>query len=607
MRVSSRWFDVKKRVVLLGMPNTGKSTLFNRLTGSMARTGNWPGITVDLLTARLIVGGDLVELVDLPGIYDLRGYSEDEMVVQRFLQTQAIDALLIVANAVQLRRQLSLVLQAAQLGIPCLLILNMRDEAEQMAIRIDCEGLAQELEMPVLALSAKRGEGLTQLEPALAGLLEGEDAPGRVADIAHIHWTQEQQLQLAIERAARYVHIPALASPQMSDRIDRWLLHPVWGLPLFFLVLYGVFQGVYALGAPIQDLMAILFDSIKTQALTPLLAFLPPFVRGLLLEGLWDGLSTVASFVPVIVLFFLLMALLEDTGYFSRAAYLMDALMARLGLDGRAFVMVLMGLGCNVPALMGTRVMRSRALRLLTMLIIPLSLCSARLQVFLFLSSVLFSPQRAPLVLFSLYIISILTAMLTAFLFKRWLPASEPFILELPPYRWPTLRMMWLRGWHEVLHFVRRASKFITAGVVMIWLLTHLPWGEPVAGPQTLAGMIGHAAHPLLAPLGMDDHLAVTLIFGFVAKEIVLGALAVIYAAQGPALAAHLRLQMDTVQAFSYMLFTLIYTPCLSTVATLYNESRSKRYTLLAVAWPIGLAWLCSFVFYQSARALGWH
>ncbi len=597
---------MKKRVVLLGMPNTGKSTLFNRLTGSMARTGNWPGITVDLLTARLIVGGDLIELVDLPGIYDLRGYSDDEKVVQHFLQTQAIDAILIVANAVQLQRQLGLILQVAALGRPCLLALNMRDEADQLAIRIDCEGLAQELEMPVIALSAKRGEGMRQVDPSLAALLAGDVREAQPLGQTWIHVPNEAHLSRAQERALRHIHVPAQATPQMTDRIDRWLLHPVFGLPLFFLILYVIFQGVYALGSPIQDALSALFDGIKTHLLTPWLGFLPDFLRGLLLDGLWDGLSTVASFVPVIVLFFLLMALLEDTGYFSRAAYLMDALMSRLGLDGRAFVMVLMGFGCNVPALMGTRVMRSRPLRLLTMLIIPLSLCSARLQVFLFLTSVLFSPHQAPLVLFSLYLISILTAMLTAFIFKRWLPATEPFVLELPPYRWPTLGMMWLRGWHEVLHFVRRASKFITAGVVMIWLLTHLPWGEPVASAHTLAGLIGHYAHPVLAPLGMDDHLAVTLIFGFVAKEIVLGALAVIYAAQGPALAEHLRLQMDAVQAFSYMLFTLIYTPCLSTVVTLYNESRSRLYTLVAVAWPIALAWVCSFAFYQGAHLLGY-
>ncbi len=596
---------MKKRIVLLGMPNTGKSTLFNRLTGSMARTGNWPGITVDLMTARLIVGGDLVELVDLPGIYDLRGYSDDEEVVRAFLMTQEVHAIIVVANAVQLERQLHLAFQVLSLGIPALLALNMQDEAQQMSIHIDVEGIARETEMPVIALSAKRGLGINQVEPALASLLAGQVDRKHTKDILG-HLPSEHKLREQVASSARYIHVPAHATQELTDRLDRILLHPLWGLPLFFAVLYVVFQGVYALGTPLQDLLGHLFDVIKIQALMPLTQALPPFIQGLLLDGVWDGLSTVAAFIPVIILFFLLMALVEDTGYFSRAAYLMDALMARMGLDGRAFVMVLMGFGCNVPALMGTRVMRSRVLRLLTMLIIPMSLCSARLQVFLFLASVMFSPHAAPLVLFSLYLISVLTALLTALLFKKYFRATEPFVLELPPYRLPTLRMMWLRGWHEVHHFIKRASKFITAGVVMVWLLTHLPWGVAEAGPHSWAGMMGHVMRPILSPLGFNDSLAVTLLFGFVAKEIVLGALAVIYHAQGSELADHLRLSMDWVQAYSYMLFTLIYTPCLSTVVTLYNESRSRWFTLLAVAWPVGLAWLVSFVFYQSARYLGY-
>jgi ferrous iron transport protein B len=278
--------------------------------------------------------------------------------------------------------------------------------------------------------------------------------------------------------------------------------------------------------------------------------------------------------------------------------------MARFGLDGRSFVMVLMGFGCNVPALMGTRVIRSRGLRLLTMLVIPMSLCSARLQVFVFFIAALFSARVAPLVLFSLYLISILSAMLTSLLFKRRYVNNDPFVLEMPPYRLPTLRQMLLRGWHEVRHFIRRATRFIILGVVLVWLLTNFPLGAASGGPDTWAGQIGELLNPVLSPLGIDPKLTIALIFGFVAKEIVIGSLAVIYGQDGGALTSAIAHQIDWVQAYSFMLFTLIYTPCLSTIATIMTESKSRAFSLLAVAWPLGLAWSVSFLFYQAARQL---
>jgi ferrous iron transport protein B len=300
------------------------------------------------------------------------------------------------------------------------------------------------------------------------------------------------------------------------------------------------------------------------------------------------------------------MAIVEDSGYLSRSAFLMDALMQRLGLDGRSFVMSLMGFGCNVPAIMGTRVMRSPALRMLSMLIIPFSLCSARLNVFIFMTTALFSKQSAPVVLFSLYLLSFVAAILTAFLFKSRYPNKEPFVLELPPYRFPTLKQMLLRAWSEVRHFLRWSYRFITFGVVMIWLLNNLPPGVPPASSQTLSGIIGQVTQPILGPVGINSQLAVALIFGFIAKEIVLGGLAVIYGKEeGADLMGAIAHQIDWVQAYSFMLFTLLYIPCLSTVAVLKSESKSWKFALFAVSWSVGLAWVTSFIFYQGARALG--
>jgi ferrous iron transport protein B len=338
----------------------------------------------------------------------------------------------------------------------------------------------------------------------------------------------------------------------------------------------------------------------------PLLAWLPAIAQGFLLDGIYAGMVTVAAFVPLIILFFLFMAVIEDSGYLSRAAFLTDALMAKLGLDGRSFVMMLMGFGCNVPAAMGTRIMRSRGLRLLTMMIIPVSLCSARLQVFLFLTAAIFVPRQAPWVIFSLYLMSFVAAIVTAVVFKDRFRSDEPFVLELPPYRLPTLRQIVLRAWQEVRHFLRRATKFIIGGVVLIWLLTNLPVGAAPGGPDTFAGLLGQLFQPLLAPLGIDARLTVALIFGFVAKEVLIGAFAVIFGQEGQALAADLAVRMDWVQAYSFMLFTLIYTPCISTVAALRAEAKSSAFALLSVTWSILLAWTASFVFFQTARHLGY-
>jgi ferrous iron transport protein B len=284
----------------------------------------------------------------------------------------------------------------------------------------------------------------------------------------------------------------------------------------------------------------------------------------------------------------------------------MDAFMERLGLDGRSFVMSLMGFGCNVPAIMGTRVMRSPGLRMLSMLVIPFSLCSARLNVFIFMTTALFSPQIAPVVLFSLYLFSFVAAILTAFLFRGRYPNKEPLVLELPPYRFPTIKQMWLRAWGEIRHFLKWSNRFIIFGVVAIWLLNNLPFGVPVASSQTLSGMIGQATQPLLAPIGINPQLAVALIFGFIAKEIVLGGLAVIYGkSEGADLMGAIAHQIDWVQAYSFMLFTLLYVPCLSTVAVLKSESKSWKFAVISVVWSVGLAWVTSFIFYQSARVLG--
>jgi ferrous iron transport protein B len=594
-----------KRIALIGMPNAGKSTLFNRMSGASAKVANWPGVTVDLLSAKLLLSNAMTEIIDLPGIYDLHGFSDDEQVVRHFLCNNTVDLVLIVANATQVDRQLTLALQLKALGLPAVLLLNMSDEAKKMGITINAQQLGREIGFPTVLLSAKYGQGYTDAYQLIEQTLKTAEPVPTVS--LEENFALDQDVEQKLEQIVRHsVDLPAQASHTLTQTLDKVLLHQWFGLPLFFAVMYLMFEAVYTLGGPLQDGVAWLLDTFRELVLAPVLSFAPPLLNSFLLDGVYDGIATVASFVPVIILFFLFMAIIEDSGYLSRAAFLMDSLMTKMGLDGRSFVMLLMGFGCNVPALMGTRTMRSRGLRLLTMLVIPFSLCSARLQVFVFMATALFAPSQAPLVLFSLYMMTFAVVVLTAILFKGQFNSQEPFALELPPYRAPTLRQMMLRGWHEVRHFLHRATKFITLGVVLVWILTNMPYGVEPASAASWSGWIGEFMSPILSPAGINPELTIALIFGFVAKEIVIGALAVIYGMEGIELMNGIAQQIDWVQAYSFMLFTLIYTPCLSTIATIRAEARAAWFTALSLIWPMTLAWTVSTVFYQTARYLGY-
>ncbi len=593
-----------KHVAVLGMPNTGKSTFFNRLTGANTSIGNWPGITVDLMMAKVKLGEELTEVIDLPGIYDLRGFSEDEAVVRRFLESTPLHLVIIILNATQLDRQISLALQVKHLNLPAVLLLNMADEAPQFGVEFDPDKISQHLGIPVLPISAKYGNGYEAALKAIHNAVQQQDKPIITGSVEMCPACDEKiavEMENLLQQA---VSTPEQIQTNLTTQLDRVLLHPILGLPIFFGAMYLMFKIVYALGIPLQDQLQKLLDWVQASALKPLVAGLPSFWQGFLLDGIYTGLGTVASFIPIIILFFFCMAIVEDSGYLSRSAFLMDAFMERLGLDGRSFVMSLMGFGCNVPAIMGTRVMRSPGLRLLSMLVIPFSLCSARLNVFIFMTTALFSQNAAPLVLFSLYILSFVAAIFTATLFKSKYPNKEPLVLELPPYRFPTIGLIFMRAGNEVKNFLRWSYRFIILGVIAIWLLNNLPPGVPPASSHTFSGMIGNLTQPLLSPLGINSQLAVALIFGFVAKEIVLGGLAVIYGQSEQHLMGAIAHQIDWVQAYSFMLFTLLYVPCLSTVAVLKSESKSGKFALMSVAWSVGLAWVASFIFYQGTRIL---
>ncbi|MDG2990793.1 ferrous iron transport protein B [Candidatus Synechococcus calcipolaris G9] len=596
------------RIALVGMPNTGKSTFFNRITGAAARVANWPGITVDLAQATVTLNGQPTTIVDLPGIYDLAGEAADEAIVRQFLTTVPVRLVLIILNASQIHHQIRLVLQIKAWGVPALVLLNMADEAQRYGIKIDPHLLSQTLGLPVTLLSAKYGGGYLEAYGEISRALEQSAAA--IAPLGN----PETPLALAPitpeaidELLQDGVQVSPRAGEDINQRLDSFLLHPLWGLPLFFLGIFLLFEAVWFFGLRLQEILSDSFVWFQEQVLTVALADLSPGWQGFFIDGIYGGIVTVAAFVPLVIIFFTVMAFIEDSGYLSRSAYLMDGLMARLGLDGRSFVLSLMGFGCNVPALMGTRVIRSPGLRLLTMLVIPFSLCSARLQVFVFMAACLFDHRLGPIIIVSLYLWSCVAAMGTALLFRGQFPNDESFVLELPPYRLPTVSQIFSRAWGEVRHFLQRASGFIITGVIGVWGLTHFPLNVEPASLQTWAGQIGAGLQPLLAPVGINAQLTIALIFGFVAKEIVVGSLAVIYHLQGSELQGAIAQQITPLQAYCFMLFTLLYTPCLSTLATLQTESKRWRFTLMATAYSLVLAWGVSGLIYQIGQGLGWH
>ena len=579
-----------KRIALIGMPNTGKSTLFNRISGSSVKVANWPGVTVDVYSVKTLINGELTELIDLPGIYDLSGYSDDEIIVKNILENNKIDEIFFILNSTQIDRQLPLAIEVKKLGFPMTIIANMIDESKKYGITYNFEKMEKLLGCHVLPMSGKYGLGIKSL-------YQKKDADNLKNKLVNKNTDSEAQAKKIINASVIY---PPTLNDKNTARLDSFFLHPWLGLPIFLLIIFSVFQIVFSLGSPLQGLMGSLFSYIESTFIQKLTANLNPILNSFLIEGLYAGISTVAAFVPIIILFFFVMTIVEDSGYFSRAAFLMDKTMERMGLDGRGFVLMLMGFGCNVPALMGTKIMRSKEIRFLTMLVIPFSLCSARLQVFLFLIAAFFSSFYGALVLFGLYLLSFFSIFVTAIIFKRYYVVNDPLVLELPPYRLPTILQILNRGWTEVYYFLKRTTKFIVIGVVSVWALTHFPQGYPVASEYTYAGKIGLFFDPLFSPLGIDPLLIVALIFGFIAKEILIGALAVIFSLEGRDLATHLSVLFTNGQAISFMIFTLIYTPCLSTIATIKSESKNLKLTIFSLLWSLLLAWLMSFIFYQT-------
>lgn len=568
-----------KKIALIGMPNSGKSTFFNSISGASARIANWSGVTVDIESVRTLIFGEMVELIDLPGIYSLQSGSDDEVVVHKFLKNNQIDEIFFILNSTQIDRQILLASELLSMGYTLRILCNMNDEAKKSGIQIQYDKLQKRLQIPIHPISAKFKEGYEFLS--------------KRQEVKKINVNSKKFVESEIKN---YISFPKTLDSSVTEKLDRFFLHPYFGLPIFFITLFFLFQIIYGVAEPIQDFLGGVFDYFGGLLQSNLALWLPNLLSSFIYDGMYLGITTVLTFVPVIIIFFLIMSFIENSGYLSRAAFLVDRMMEKMGLDGRSFVLILFGFGCNVPALMGTKIMRSKSIRYLSMLIIPFSLCSARLQVFLFFTAIFFEPKIGGLVLFSMYIISFLLIVFTAIIFKKDQSEEESVLIEMPAYQLPTLRQNILTATHEVKHFLARASKFILGGVIIVWFLTN----TYLSSDLSVADFIGNTLNPIFDPIGINDKLIIALIFGFIAKEIVIGALAVIFSGNDNTLPELLFNYITWQQAISFMIFTLIYTPCLSTIAVIKNQSKSNKLVLTSLVWSLVLAWLISFAAYQS-------
>ncbi|WP_433228075.1 ferrous iron transport protein B [Actinomadura formosensis] len=675
------------RVALAGNPNVGKSTLFNTLTGARQSVGNWPGKTVSVARGTWRASGGDVTLIDLPGTYSLLPGSPDEALTRDVLVDHGMDgrpdAVVIAVDAANLARNLYLLAQVMETGVPLVVALTMVDVARARGVRVDAGRLSALVGAPVVPMVPRRGEGLDALdravaealanprppavpplgdhvEPALAALAAELPAastarfPARWLSIALITGeavpgVPDGTAALARDLGAALVDGDDLGDPEVlvaeqryawvhkviadvvtrrgdtrttwSDRVDRVLTSRWSGAPIFLAVMWGVFVLTTKAAAPLTAALQALIDGpvagAAGGALTAIGAGAP--VRGLVVDGIIAGVGQLLGFVPLMAIMFVLLAVLEDSGYLARAAFVVDRLMRLIGLPGRAFLPLIVGFGCNVPAVAGTRILADRRHRLLTGLLVPFVTCSARLTVYVLVASVFFG-DAAGTVVFAMYVLSIALVIGIGLLLRRTLfrgMAGEPLVLDLPPYRLPTLRLIGTQTWVKLRAFLRTAGGVIVATVTLVWLLSSIPVGQGTFGDtpveHSVYGVAARTAAPAFAPAGFGDwHNSAALLTGFVAKEAVVSTTAQTYSMSESAgdgeLAPALRATFDRTSGghplpavLAFLVFLLAYTPCMATVAAQWAEM-GGRLTLFGIGMQLTVAWLLAVAVFQLGR-----
>jgi ferrous iron transport protein B len=598
-------------VALIGPPNSGKSTLFNRLTGLRQKVANYPGVTVEQHSARMSgIGHRELTLIDLPGIYSLHSYSEDARVAVDVLQgnmpgTPAPDAVLLVLDALQLNRQLMLAAPVLAMGLPTLVLLNMSDLMTARGGEIDPLALARELGAPVAMISATKGIGFDAIARFLVRLSEPLEV-------------RLQPMQLPVLQNAASCHqwasgvssrtkYKAPNSSNWTRRLDAVLLHKIWGPLIFLAVVIGVFQVVFAAGLPLSDWLTEIFTKAGAAAVN----FLPvPWLQVLLRDGVWNGVQAVLVFLPQILLLFLVIGVLEDSGYLARAALIADRVMRSIGLNGKAFIPLLSAYACAVPAIMAARTIENKRDRLATILVAPFMTCAARLPIYTLIIAA-FIPNRPILgdffglraaVMLSLYLLGFLAALATARVLKSSILKANaaPFILELPQYRWPTLRSIGLRLLDRGRVFVQQTGTVILAVTFVLWLLSIVPFHHGSVAPLTesVIGKLGHFIEPVIRPLGFNWKIGIGLLSSVIAREVIVGTLGTLYGAdpatQSVGLQAALRHDMTIGGAIALVVFFAFAMQCTSTLAVVRRETNSWKWPAVQFLYMTGLAYVAA-------------
>ena len=610
-------------VVLIGPPNSGKSTLFNRLTGLRQKVANYPGVTVEQHSGLMAgVGRDDLTLIDLPGIYSLSPFSEDARVSIDVLRgkmpgTPKPDAVLLVLDSLHLTRQLMLAAPVLAVGLPTLILLNMTDLMESRGGYIDPLKLARELGAPVAQISAVHGTGLEAVPLFLN---------------QHTQHTVAQPLALPVIGNAASTHTWAAQvsrrtgyraplSQENSRRIDNLLLHRIWGPLLFLVVVIGVFEVVFSVGQPLSDG----FGDILARMGSLVRPFLPAgWIQSLLLDGAWKGISSVLVFLPQILLLFLFIGILEDSGYLARAALIADRVMRTTGLNGKAFIPLLSAYACAVPAIMATRTIENKRDRFATILVTPFMTCSARLPVYMLLIAA-FIPNTfyvhgvlglRTIVMLSLYVAGFVGAMTTAWLLKSSILKSSdaPFILELPQYRMPTVRSLSLRLVDRARVFLRQAGTIILCVTLALWVLAHLPVIPTASGAITtpeladsLIGRLGHFIEPAIAPLGFNWKIGIGLLSSVLAREVMVSTMGTLYGADAATHAQNLQTalhhDMTLGGALALMIFFAFAMQCTSTMAVVRRETNSWKWPAIQFLYMLVMAYGAAFLVNHIAMA----
>jgi ferrous iron transport protein B len=603
-------------VVLIGPPNSGKSTLFNRLTGLRQKVANYPGVTVEQRSGLMSgVGRDDLTLIDLPGVYSLTPYSEDARVSVDVLKgrmpgTPKPDAVLLVLDSLHLTRQLMLAAPVLALGLPTLVLLNMSDLMESRGGQIDPLKLAKELGAPVAQISAVHGTGLDSV-PLFLNQHASPQAAQKPLSLPVLGNAASTHTWAA--QVSRRTGYQAPFSAENSRKLDNILLHRVWGPLLFLVVVVGVFEVVFSIGQPLSDG----FGDILAKAGSLVRPLLPAgWLQSLILDGAWKGISSVLVFLPQILLLFLFIGVLEDSGYLARAALIADRVMRTIGLNGKAFIPLLSAYACAVPAIMATRTIENKRDRLATILVTPFMTCSARLPVYMLLIAA-FIPNITFLhgflglrtvVMLGLYLAGFVAAMTTARLLKSSiLKSSEaPFILELPQYRMPTIRSLAMRLVDRARVFLRQAGTVILCVTLALWLLAHIPpvplHGGHYAAPEladSVIGKLGHFIEPVIAPLGFNWKVGIGLISSVLAREVMVSTMGTLYGADPETQAMHLQTALHTDMtlggAVALMIFFAFAMQCTSTMAVVRRETNSWKWPAIQFGYMLVLAYGAAF------------